>query len=1168
MPIQTLHLRSSTQGKEPTPGASTGQLPVGSIAINFNSLEPFLSIQDSAGNVRRIAGVKIDASAPATPTGGELWIDTTLAAKPVLKVYTGTAWIAPGSQSLGSGAVAPATPSEGDLWVDTSVAGSPVLKVYNGTAWVAVAPDATTTVKGLVQLADAAAITAGTAERVVDAAQLAVKAPLATPAFTGVPTAPTAAAGTSTTQLATTEFVGAALGGTVSIGGTAPATPVDGQIWIDTSVDPPTSNIWDDTNSAWVQAGGTPADASETVKGIAELATQAEVNAGTDDKRIVTPAKLQAYVTEQLKATWLPGDRIGPSDIGTSTWNGPADTLVASGNVEVKIAAGAWGAGGAVAPADQVQVRWIASAVAAAAHAATLTGRVENASGNVGVDYNVTIDKLPASDITINAKSGAAASAVSESDSSTAVHGINAAVRLWLDSSDGTTPEVSIAGGAWTAVPATAAAGLAVATGETFKLRHTTQAGASTVTTTTVRVGWDAASSVAASYASTNVATKAPDVDAVTLVDVVGGDRFTSVAFSVSATMTDDGIPTSTKKLKAYVEGTLKTAVQTSAITVVNQNVMTVPGGTARALQFNGTDSILSHTPANVGNQKIATFAFWVKRTTLGAAQYIYDSSAADTTIYFSVDNKLCGNLRGTGGTNYFWSTNTVLGDASAWYHIVVALDSSQATDANRCKVYVNGAEQSFSSVTYCPKDTVLFTNDTRYIGQEDSVYGLFNGYLADIHFIDGQALDPTSFLNPDGTPKAYAGTYGTNGFHLDGKVPANLGKDAAGSNDFANPGSKVTTVDATTLTFADNTQLANFAAGDAVTEVGNGNDATGTVNGVDTTANTMQFATTAGTWDVGSAVKGPLKTQTITAPLNSDVITNVADNVLTFATAKDLANFAKGDVVKQENSATVTPTNYSSGTFTGGGGMPITDLFDGNLKTAVGSPATPFTEWKHVSNTPITANTSVEYYIAAQTAAGAEWGVGNGGTIQHKYTLNGTLPTGWITLPVSSFPYTFDTFSGKRDASFIGSGVFAVRVDGAILVDGASINPSGTVDSVDTTAKTMKLATSTGNWGPANDGHYVIGPTKTVPAANVKLFCNLDAAGAVSDLQSADPGFTAWTPAGTGPYTGTVTFPATLPTGNAPDADLPAGTTVTVEVEASNAAGSDSAKSNTVTPS
>jgi hypothetical protein len=137
---------------------------------------------------------------------------------------------------------------------------------------------------------------------------------------------------------------------------------------------------------------------------------------------------------------------------------------------------------------------------------------------------------------------------------------------------------------------------------------------------------------------------------------------------------------------------------------------------------------------------------------------------------------------------------------------------------------------------------------------------------------------------------------------------------------------------------------------------------------------------------------------------------------------------------------------------------------------------------------------------------------------------------------------------------------LYILAIDGAVL-------PSGTVGSINTTAKTMTLATSSGTWGPVNAGHYVIGPTKTGPAANVKLYCKLDAAGAVSDLQSVDPGFTAWTPAGTGPYTGTVTFPATLPSGAAPDTDLPAGTTITVEVQATNTAGTDSAKSNVLTP-
>ena len=736
------------------------------------------------------------------------------------------------------------------------------------------------------------------------------------------------------------------LAGAGAIGGTDATTTAKGivQLADATAITAGTAGLIVD--AAQLKAA-VPPDATETVKGIAEIATTAEVNAGTDDQRIVTPLKLQAYVTDQLKATWLPGDHIGASDIGTSTWNGPADTLAASGYVEVKIAAGAWGAGGAVAPGDQVQVRWLATGVATSPHDSALTGRVENTSGNVGVDYNVRLDKLPAS-ITVKANPGAGASAVSESDSSTAVHGINAPARLWLASSDGTTPEVSIAGGAWTAVPATAATGLAVAAGETFKLRHTTKAGANTVTTTTVRVGWDAASSVAASYASTNAATKAPDVGTVTLADVPGGARFTSTAFPVSVTMTDDGTPTSTKKLKAYVEGTLKSAAQTSGIVSVAGNV----------------------------------------------------------------------------------------------------------------------------------------------------------------------------------------------------------------------------------LTLTDNTQLANFTAGDAITEVtstGAAGDATGTVGSVDIVAKTITLATTAGTWDVGSSVKGPLKAQMVTVTPNSDVITNVAGNVLTFATAKDLAQFAAGDAVKQENSAG-TPI-YSTGAVTTTNGttpaawLNLPNLFDSSTATyAHGNPSGGPCFVILTLNPPLNVTSAVSFY----------GGVLPGSTTNVTIQLNNeaALPIVIGAKPDSS--KTQVPFSGLLSSIRVtkplpdnaGVYLYAFEVDGKILVDGTGIEPRGTVASVDTTAKTMTLATSNGTWGPANAGHHVIGPTKSIPVANVKLYCKLDAAGAVSDLQSADPGFTAWTPAGTGPYTGTVTFPATLPTGGPPDTEMPAGTTVTVEVQATNTAGSDSAKSNTLTPS
>ena len=87
----------------------------------------------------------------------------------------------------------------------------------------------------------------------------------------------------------------------------------------------------------------------------------------------------------------------------------------------------------------------------------------------------------------------------------------------------------------------------------------------------------------------------------------------------------------------------------------------------------------------------------------------------------------------------------------------------------------------------------------------------------------------------------------------------------------------------------------------------------------------------------------------------------------------------------------------------------------------------------------------------------------------------------------------------------------------------------------------------------------------RTVP--NTTLHCTLNSTGTVTGLQSTDPGYTNVTMTGTGPYTQAITFPATLPSGNAPDVDLPAGTTLTVSVQASNTAGTVSATSSAITP-
>jgi hypothetical protein len=212
-----------------------------------------------------------------------------------------------------------------------------------------------------------------------------------------------------------------------------------------------------------------------------------------------------------------------------------------------------------------------------------------------------------------------------------------------------------------------------------------------------------------------------------------------------------------------------------------------------RSVRFNSPDSAyLSRTPASSSNRKTWTWAGWVKRSALGTSQYIFESrtGASDTTIMnlsFNASNQLQ-----VVNHSYFPLISTpVYRDASAWYHIVWSLDTTQATASNRMKLYVNGAEvttfgtDNRSSLTQ-NSDQAINQAAVHYIGGQ--VY--LNAYLADIHFIDGQALDPTSFgefdTNGVWQPIDASGlTYGTNGFHLpfsDNSTAAALGADTSGN--------------------------------------------------------------------------------------------------------------------------------------------------------------------------------------------------------------------------------------------------------------------------------------------------------------------------------------------------------------------------------------------------
>jgi len=221
----------------------------------------------------------------------------------------------------------------------------------------------------------------------------------------------------------------------------------------------------------------------------------------------------------------------------------------------------------------------------------------------------------------------------------------------------------------------------------------------------------------------------------------------------------------------------------------------------SRSLRFNSADSAyLSRTPTVNGNQKTATLSLWVKKTkSTPVARYsiLTDSvgSGSIAWLFFNSSDQLQFYINGAGDG---LTSSAVYRDPSAWYHIVCAIDTTQATNTNRIKLYVNGNQitQFSGTTTYYGQDAtpqINITSREMRLGQAGS--DTFDGYMAECYWIDGQALTPSSFGETDAITgrwkaKAYSGTYGTNGFYLkfadnSGTTATTLGKDSAGTNNW-----------------------------------------------------------------------------------------------------------------------------------------------------------------------------------------------------------------------------------------------------------------------------------------------------------------------------------------------------------------------------------------------
>ena len=213
-----------------------------------------------------------------------------------------------------------------------------------------------------------------------------------------------------------------------------------------------------------------------------------------------------------------------------------------------------------------------------------------------------------------------------------------------------------------------------------------------------------------------------------------------------------------------------------------------------KSLRFDdGSSAYLTQT-FSAGDRDLYTISFWMKRCTLGTAQYVigaHSGAAIDGGVFFNSSDQIGFSIN---GNVYNKITNAKFRDSSAWYHFVFIYDSNQSTAADRIKIYVNNVEQTsyFTQNSGLPTssyDTLYFNNNKVHSIGKLSGYdtGYLDAYLADVNFIDGQALAPTNFGETKSEvwiPKDTSGlTFGTNGFRLEFGDSSDIGNDTSGQN-------------------------------------------------------------------------------------------------------------------------------------------------------------------------------------------------------------------------------------------------------------------------------------------------------------------------------------------------------------------------------------------------
>jgi hypothetical protein len=213
-----------------------------------------------------------------------------------------------------------------------------------------------------------------------------------------------------------------------------------------------------------------------------------------------------------------------------------------------------------------------------------------------------------------------------------------------------------------------------------------------------------------------------------------------------------------------------------------------------RSLRFNSADSAYLSRTQGSGSRTTWTYSFWAKFFTQSGEPHVFTFNNTSNVMYFNGTTNGALLWYDGNGSNFYLVTTQLFRDFSAWHHIVAVADTTNGTQGDRIRLYVNGTRVTAFAIANYPSSSGYVTGanqsgTTATISR--STYS-FNGYMTEINFIDGQALTPTSFgeYNEDTgvwQPKAYTGSYGTNGFRLSfsnnsGVTSTTLGADSSGN--------------------------------------------------------------------------------------------------------------------------------------------------------------------------------------------------------------------------------------------------------------------------------------------------------------------------------------------------------------------------------------------------